>query len=122
MEFNIALNAVEDAVKTLSLTAHSLNESRELEIKALSERILYLEQKLQEQEKAVKRGTTVDGRHFFKLARAALTYDEFTALISNVKLFNSRQQSKQKTLNILETLFGDKNTHLFTIFERIVNQ
>ncbi|KAJ3134088.1 hypothetical protein HK100_003888, partial [Physocladia obscura] len=49
---------------------------------------------------------SVDGREFFKLARAQLSYDDFTNLLSNVKAYNARDQSRQRTVENLQSLLS----------------
>ncbi|ORZ31117.1 G-protein alpha subunit-domain-containing protein [Catenaria anguillulae PL171] len=53
-------------------------------------------------------GTSVDGRDFFRLARRTLSYDEFTSLLTNVKAFNARQQSRQTTLDNVVAVLGGR--------------
>ncbi|TPX39652.1 hypothetical protein SeMB42_g05262 [Synchytrium endobioticum] len=48
----------------------------------------------------------VDGREFFKRARAILSYDEFTSLLWNVRQYNNREQSRHRTLENLNELLG----------------
>ncbi|KAI8799486.1 hypothetical protein BJ742DRAFT_845678 [Cladochytrium replicatum] len=64
--------------------------------------------------------TPVDGREFFKRARGLLSYDEFTTLLWNVRAYNAREQSRQKTLENLEALMGEKHRGLFVQFENMV--
>ncbi|KAJ1558557.1 hypothetical protein HK405_013422 [Cladochytrium tenue] len=65
-------------------------------------------------------GGSVDGREFFKRARATLSYDEFTSLLSNVKSYNAKEQSRQRTLDNLQQLLGERHRNLFDQFERLL--
>ncbi|KAJ3185900.1 hypothetical protein HK101_009756 [Irineochytrium annulatum] len=63
---------------------------------------------------------SVDGREFFRNARALLSYDEFTALLANVKAYNNREQSRHRTLENLMTLLGDRHRDICEQFERLL--
>ncbi|KAI9342766.1 hypothetical protein DFJ73DRAFT_842329 [Zopfochytrium polystomum] len=65
-------------------------------------------------------GGSVDGREFFKRARATLSYDEFTTLLSNVKSYNTKDQSRQRTLDNLQHLLGERHRDLYDQFERLL--
>ncbi|KAI8844925.1 hypothetical protein BC829DRAFT_280984 [Chytridium lagenaria] len=65
---------------------------------------------------------SVDGREFFRNARAVLSYDDFTALLTNVKAYNAREQSKHRTLENLHGLLGDKNKQIYDQFERLLSR
>ncbi|KAJ3107132.1 hypothetical protein HDU97_004825 [Phlyctochytrium planicorne] len=65
---------------------------------------------------------SVDGREFFRNARAVLSYDEFTSLLTNVKAYNAREQSKHRTLENLHGLLGDKHKQIFEQFERLLSR
>ncbi|TPX59978.1 hypothetical protein SpCBS45565_g07617 [Spizellomyces sp. 'palustris'] len=64
----------------------------------------------------------VDGREFFRKARATLSYDEFTTLLWNVKAYNNREQNRVRTLDSLSRLFGEKHRDLYEQFERLVQR
>lgn len=63
---------------------------------------------------------SIDGRSFFKKARNALSYDEFTALLYNVKSYNVREQSRSTTLNNLQEILLPKHANLYEEFEEMV--
>ncbi|KAJ3319726.1 hypothetical protein HDU76_000454 [Blyttiomyces sp. JEL0837] len=63
---------------------------------------------------------SVDGREFFRKARATLSYDEFTSLLANVKAYNAREQSRHRTLENLSGLLGERHQDLFIQFERLL--
>ncbi|KAJ3216963.1 hypothetical protein HDU67_008692 [Dinochytrium kinnereticum] len=65
---------------------------------------------------------SVDGREFFRNARSVLSYDEFTALLTNVKSYNAREQSKHRTLENLHGLLGDKHKQIYDQFERLLSR
>ncbi|KAI9136273.1 hypothetical protein BKA69DRAFT_182176 [Paraphysoderma sedebokerense] len=62
----------------------------------------------------------VDGREFFRIARQTLSYDEFTILLWNVKAYNNREQTRQKTIENLNILLGTKHKSLFERFEKLL--
>ncbi|KAJ1536531.1 hypothetical protein HK096_009953 [Nowakowskiella sp. JEL0078] len=66
--------------------------------------------------------SAVDGREFFKKARTILSYDEFTTLLWNVRTYNNREQSRQRTLDNLSELLSDRNRELFEQFERLLSR
>lgn len=68
------------------------------------------------------RGSGRDGREFFKVARGVLSYDEFTSLLWHVRAYNNREQSRQRTFEALDQLFGRKHPQLFNQFEKMWNQ
>ncbi|KAJ3337740.1 hypothetical protein HDU93_000630 [Gonapodya sp. JEL0774] len=63
---------------------------------------------------------TVDGREFFKTARSVLSYDEFTQLLTNVKAYNNREQSRHRTLENTRALLGTKHQDVFENFGRLL--
>ncbi|KAJ1338848.1 hypothetical protein BSLG_006485 [Batrachochytrium salamandrivorans] len=64
---------------------------------------------------------TVDGRDFFKMAQSNLSYNEFTALLWNVKAFNNREQTKLKMLQNLDSLFAPQHRYILDQFEKMVD-
>ncbi|XJO73214.1 hypothetical protein BDV3_004229 [Batrachochytrium dendrobatidis] len=63
---------------------------------------------------------SIDGRDFFKMARSTLSYNEFTALLWNVKAFNNREQTKQKMLQNLDSLIAPQHRYLLERFEKMI--
>ncbi|KAJ3029102.1 UNVERIFIED_CONTAM: hypothetical protein HDU68_000141 [Siphonaria sp. JEL0065] len=63
---------------------------------------------------------SVDGREFFKLARARLSYDDFTNLLNNVKAYNARDPSRIRTLENMLSLLGDRHRDLYEQFEQLL--
>ncbi|KAI9207187.1 uncharacterized protein BJ171DRAFT_596769 [Polychytrium aggregatum] len=61
-------------------------------------------------------GQFVDGREFFKKARGTLSYDEFTGLLMNVKAYNNREQSRQKTLETTSDIIEQRHPELYSEF------
>ena len=63
---------------------------------------------------------SVDGREFFRMARSTLSYDAFTTLLANVKAYNAKEQSRQRTLDNLLMLLGERHRDLFEQFEMLL--
>ncbi|CAG8684039.1 10526_t:CDS:2, partial [Ambispora leptoticha] len=62
---------------------------------------------------------TVDGREFFRRARGLLTNEEFNSLLSNVKAYNNRQQSRRQTLDNIRGLLGTRHRELYEQFVKL---
>ena len=65
-------------------------------------------------------GPAIDGKLFFREAKARLSYDAFLALVHNVKSYNSRQQTKAATLDNAAVLMAGKHQDLLKSFEKLV--
>nr|CAD1829159.1 unnamed protein product [Ananas comosus var. bracteatus] len=61
--------------------------------------------------------TRVDGKEFFRQVRSRLSYEHFSAFLSNVKELNAHKQTREETLRKAEEIFGPDNKDLYTIFE-----
>ncbi|KAH9618707.1 hypothetical protein KSS87_021418 [Heliosperma pusillum] len=55
----------------------------------------------------------IDGKEFFRLARSRLSYEQFSAFLSNIKELNSQKQSREETLRKAEDIFGSDNKDLW---------
>ena len=64
--------------------------------------------------------TTVDGRDFFRKAKSVLSYDQFTQLLWNVKAYNTRDQSRQRTLDNVFQVIGDTHPDMYDAFEALL--
>ncbi|KXS13121.1 hypothetical protein M427DRAFT_59016 [Gonapodya prolifera JEL478] len=67
-----------------------------------------------------KSTSTVDGREFFRTARSVLSYDEFTQLLTNVKAYNNREQSRHRTVENVRQLVASKHRDVFEQFQRLL--
>ncbi|ORY40208.1 hypothetical protein BCR33DRAFT_372522 [Rhizoclosmatium globosum] len=65
---------------------------------------------------------SVDGREFFKLARARLSAEDFSNLLNNVKAYNAREQTRNRTLDNMYSLLGDRNRDLYEQFEQLFSR
>ena len=57
-------------------------------------------------------GGKVDGKEFFRQARARLSYEKFSQFLSNIKELNAHKQTRQETLARASEIFGDANADL----------
>jgi hypothetical protein len=66
--------------------------------------------------------TIVDGRDFFRRAKSILSYDQFTALLSNVKAYNTREQSRVRTLQNVYDGVAESHPQMYTEFEKLLTR
>ncbi|XP_023515351.1 uncharacterized protein At4g15545-like isoform X1 [Cucurbita pepo subsp. pepo] len=66
--------------------------------------------------------TRVDGKEFFRQVRSRLSYEQFSAFLTNVKELNAHKQTKEETLRKADEIFGPDNKDLFTIFEGLITR
>ncbi|XP_074563629.1 uncharacterized protein At4g15545 [Curcuma longa] len=66
--------------------------------------------------------TRVDGKEFFRQVRSRLSYEQFSAFLSNVKELNAHKQSREETLRKAGEIFGSDNKDLYTIFEGLITR
>jgi len=64
----------------------------------------------------------VDGKEFFRQARARLGYEEFSQFLQNIKELNAGRQSREDTLHKAEEIFGAGNADLFRSFESLLSR
>ncbi|KAK9728592.1 hypothetical protein K7432_000941 [Basidiobolus ranarum] len=69
---------------------------------------------------STRMSSSVNGKDFFRKARRILSYDEFTSLISNVKAYNSREQTKARTINNVSRILLPKYSELYSQFENLI--
>ncbi|MCO5609862.1 hypothetical protein L7F22_064095 [Adiantum nelumboides] len=62
----------------------------------------------------------VDGKEFFRQARNRLSYQQFSAFLSNIKELNSHRQSREETLTKAEQIFGPENQDLYYAFDGLI--
>ena len=65
-------------------------------------------------------GGKVDGKEFFRQARARLSYEKFSQFLSNIKELNAHKQTRQETLVRASEIFGDVNADLYATFETLL--
>lgn len=65
-------------------------------------------------------GSKVDGKEFFRQARARLSYENFSQFLQNIKELNAHKQTRQETLAKAAEIFGDANADLYATFETLL--
>lgn len=65
-------------------------------------------------------GSKVDGKEFFRQARARLSYENFSQFLQNIKELNAHKQTRQETLAKAAAIFGDENGDLYGTFETLL--
>ncbi|XP_022149674.1 uncharacterized protein At4g15545 [Momordica charantia] len=68
------------------------------------------------------RPARVDGKEFFRQARSRLSYEQFSAFLSNIKELNAQKQTREETLRKAEEIFGTDNKDLFLSFQGLLNR
>jgi hypothetical protein len=64
----------------------------------------------------------VDGKQFFRNARARISYESFNAFLANIKRLNSHQQTRDETLEEARRIFGNEHQDLYTEFVQLLNR
>uniref|UniRef100_A0A1D1YSQ5 Autophagy-related protein 23 n=3 Tax=Anthurium amnicola TaxID=1678845 RepID=A0A1D1YSQ5_9ARAE len=64
----------------------------------------------------------VDGKEFFRQVRTRLSYEQFSAFLTNVKELNSHKQTREETLRKADEIFGADNRDLYAIFEGLISR
>ncbi|CEL92652.1 unnamed protein product [Vitrella brassicaformis CCMP3155] len=67
-------------------------------------------------------GSLVDGKQFFRDARARMTYEHFNQFLTAIKRLNNHTQTREETLATAEQLFGESNKDLFDQFTKLLNR
>ena len=62
----------------------------------------------------------VDGKAFFREARARLSYEHFSEFLQNIKELNAHKQTRAETLARADEIFGESNKDLFRTFETLL--
>lgn len=62
----------------------------------------------------------VDGKAFFREARARLSYEHFSEFLQNIKELNAHKQTRAETLARADDIFGESNKDLFRTFETLL--
>ncbi|CAN4117871.1 unnamed protein product [Withania somnifera] len=66
--------------------------------------------------------TRIDGKEFFRQTRSRLSYEQFSAFLTNIKELNAQKQSREETLKKAEEIFGTDNKDLFLSFQGLLNR
>ncbi|KAL6975078.1 hypothetical protein U1Q18_023873 [Sarracenia purpurea var. burkii] len=64
----------------------------------------------------------MDGKEFFRQARSRLSYEQFSAFLTNIKDLNAQKQSREETLRKSEVIFGTDNKDLYYSFQGLLNR
>lgn len=62
----------------------------------------------------------IDGKEFFRQARARLSYEQFSQFLVAIKDLNAGRTSREDTLGSAKALFGSNNTDLYGLFEGLL--
>ncbi|XP_038990547.1 uncharacterized protein At4g15545-like [Hibiscus syriacus] len=66
--------------------------------------------------------TRIDGKQFFRQARSRLSYEQFSAFLTNIKELNAQKQTREDALRKAEEIFGTDNQDLFLSFQGLLNR
>eukprot|EP00743_Colponemidia_sp_Colp-15_P004708 GILK01005072.1.p1 GENE.GILK01005072.1~~GILK01005072.1.p1 ORF type:complete len:343 (+),score=46.75 GILK01005072.1:49-1029(+) len=66
--------------------------------------------------------SSVDGKQFFRQARAKLSYEKFNDFLANIKRLNNHLQTRDETLEYARQIFGPDNTDLFRDFKSLLTK
>ena len=64
----------------------------------------------------------IDGKEFFRQARARLSYEQFSSFLQNIKELNAHRQSREETLHKARSIFGSENDDLYGAFEGLLSR
>ncbi|KAK9088132.1 hypothetical protein Scep_027214 [Stephania cephalantha] len=64
----------------------------------------------------------IDGKEFFRQARSRLSYEQFSAFLTNIKELNAQRQSREDMLKKAEEIFGLENKDLYLSFQGLLNR
>ena len=59
-------------------------------------------------------------QEFFRVARARLSPETFTAFLASIKALNAHTRTRAQTLEDAQILFGQHNMDLYTQFESLL--
>lgn len=68
------------------------------------------------------RTARVDGKEFFRQARNRLSYEQFSAFLTNIKQLNAHIQTKEETLRKANEIFGPGNEDLYRSFDGLLRR
>lgn len=64
----------------------------------------------------------VDGKEFFRQARAQLSYEQFSQFLHNIKELNAGRQSREETLRRARDIFGPAHQDMYVMFEALLSR
>lgn len=64
----------------------------------------------------------VDGKEFFRQARTRLSYEQFSAFLTNIKELNAHRQTREETLRNADGIFGPDNKDLYSSFDGLLSR
>ncbi|GIM09912.1 hypothetical protein Vretimale_13710 [Volvox reticuliferus] len=64
----------------------------------------------------------IDGKEFFKQARAQLSYEQFSQFLHNIKELNAGRQSREETLRRSRDIFGPMHQDMYGMFESLLSR
>ncbi|XP_047150725.1 uncharacterized protein At4g15545 [Vigna umbellata] len=64
----------------------------------------------------------IDGKEFFRQARSRLSYEQFSAFLTNIKELNAQKQTREETLRKADEIFGSDNKDLYLSFQGLLNR
>jgi len=64
----------------------------------------------------------IDGKEFFRQARARLSYEQFSQFLQNIKELNAGRQTREETLTKARDVFGADNSDLYVSFEGLLSR
>ena len=62
----------------------------------------------------------MDGKEFFRRARARLSYERFSQFLQNIKDLNAHKRTRAETLQKAREIFGETNDDLYETFETLL--
>lgn len=66
--------------------------------------------------------SAIDGKQFFRQARARLSYEAFNLFLASIKRLNNQTQSREATLDEARKIFGSEHQDLYKDFENLLNR
>lgn len=64
----------------------------------------------------------VDGKEFFRRARARLSYEQFSAFLQNIKDLNAHRKTREEALGRAKEIFGSEGADLYASFEGLLSR
>lgn len=64
----------------------------------------------------------VDGKEFFRRARARLSYEQFSAFLQNIKDLNAHRRTREEALKRAKEIFGPDGADLYASFEGLLSR
>ncbi|KAG2500506.1 hypothetical protein HYH03_001283 [Edaphochlamys debaryana] len=64
----------------------------------------------------------IDGKEFFRQARAQLSYEQFSQFLNNIRELNAGRQSREETLRRSRDIFGPTHQEMYVMFEALLSR